>query len=57
MCIFIAAFLAVVHVIPMAFYFSTYLGSWFSLPLLAQEQPSKDLQNPALTDSQVNQGR
>ncbi len=52
MCIFIAAFLAVVHVIPMAFYFSTYLGSWFSLPLLAQEQPSKDLQNPALTDSQ-----
>lgn len=52
MCVFIGAFVALVHVIPMTFYFSTYLGSWFSRPLLAQEQPSKDLQNPPSTDSQ-----
>lgn len=56
MCVFIGVFLAVLHVMPMPFYFSTYSGSSFIHPLLAQGQPSENLQCPPVTNSQDSRG-
>ncbi|MFO7601524.1 MAG: outer membrane beta-barrel protein [Candidatus Desulfacyla sp.] len=48
MCVIIGAFLAVVHMIPMALYFLSYTANWFVQPTLAQNTP---LEKPQINTS------
>jgi hypothetical protein len=43
----VAAFVAAVHLIPAAFYFSSYLADWFVHPTLAQDPPPEKNQTNA----------